>query len=260
MTVHSRACEPDGRTEREREFHDGLAESGFRGRRLLNRLSTGLYDKDILWAPLWRSIGDLQGKRVLDYGCGVGAFSEALWRRGAWVYGIDISEGLVAQAGASFAPDARPAPVFQVMDAQATSFPDGFFDHVFGNGILHHLDLDAALSEIARVLRPGGSAYFQEPLAGHPWVRLVRRLTPHARSADERPLTWGDIDRMRRYFRSVEHTEIYLVSPMAAALSLLGSGIARWTTRRLKAIDDGLFRLFPRSRQLAWLTMLALWK
>ena len=88
----------------------------------------------------------------------------------------------------------------------------------------------------------------------------MRRLTPRARSADERPLTWGDIHRIRRHFRSVEHTEIYLVSPMAAPLSLLGSGTARWTTRRLKAIDDGLFRLFPRSRRFAWLTMLALWK
>jgi len=260
LTVHSRAFEPDGRTERERAFHDGLAESGFRGRRLLNTLSAGLYDKDILWEPVWRSIGDLHGKRVLDYGCGVGDFSRALWKRGARVHGIDICEGLVTQAGTSFPKDARPAPVFQVMDAHATSFPDGFFDHVFGNGILHHLDLDAALSEIARVLRPGGSAFFQEPLAGHPWVRLVRRLTPRARSADERPLTWGDIDRIRRHFRSVEHTEIHLVSPMAAPLSLLGSGIARWTTRRLKAIDDGLFRLFPRSRRFAWLTMLALWK
>jgi SAM-dependent methyltransferase len=260
VTVHSRAVESDGRAERERAFHDELAESGFRGRRLLNRLSVGLYDKDILWGPVWNSLGDLHGKRVLDYGCGVGEFSDTLWKRGALVHGIDLSEGLVTQAGARFRQDARPAPVFQVMDAHATTFADGFFDHVFGNGILHHLDLDVALSEIARVLRPGGSAFFQEPLAGHPCVRLVRRLTPRARSADERPLTWGDIDRIQSHFRAVEHTEIHLVSPMAAPLGLFGSGTARWTTRRLKAIDDGLFRLFPRSRRLAWLTMLTLWK
>ena len=251
---------PDGRAERERAFHEGLAESGFRGRRFLNWLSAGLYDKDILWEPVWRTIGDLRGKRVLDYGCGIGEFSEVLWQRGARVHGIDISEGLVTQAQASFPSAGRPAPVFQVMDAQATSFPDGFFDHVFGNGILHHLDLEPALSEIARVLRPGGSAFFQEPLAGHPWVGVVRRLTPRARSADERPLTWGDFDRIRRHFRAVEHRETHLISPVAAPLSLLGSGTARWATRGLKVIDDGIFRLFPRSRRLAWLTMLALWK
>ena len=42
--------------------------------------------------------------------------------------------------------------------------PDQFFHRVVGNGILHHLDLAAAMTEIHRISKPSAKAIFQEPL------------------------------------------------------------------------------------------------
>lgn len=69
--------------ERERKFHDKLAEEGFARRRLVHRLTASFYDKDLLWKPIWIFLGDLKGKVVPDYGCGAGGFSFELAKRGA---------------------------------------------------------------------------------------------------------------------------------------------------------------------------------
>ena len=101
----------------------------------------------------WR--GD---ERVLDVGCGPGdllcemARQHSEWRRLA---GFDLSAGMAAQA-------ARQAGGLQVYfcvgDAQAMPFPDRSFDVVMTRHMLYHVpDIDRAVSEAARVLRPGGS-------------------------------------------------------------------------------------------------------
>lgn len=77
---------------------------------------------------------------------------------------------------------------FKVMDAHKLEFPDKYFDIVFGTGILHHLNFETAIREIARVLKKGGKIVFSEPLARNPVAKLVRKLTPDARTPDERPL------------------------------------------------------------------------
>jgi SAM-dependent methyltransferase len=77
---------------------------------------------------------------------------------------------------------------FCKMDAHDLEFADGSLDIVFGVAILHHLEFARAMREIHRVLREGGKIVFVEPLRHNPVARLVRWLTPHARTPDEVPL------------------------------------------------------------------------
>lgn len=77
---------------------------------------------------------------------------------------------------------------FRLMDAHFLKFPDATFDIVFGGAILHHLNIETAMKEIFRVLKPGGAIIFCEPLIHNPVGKIVRLLTPHARTSDERPL------------------------------------------------------------------------
>src|SRR3546814_16824046 len=81
------------------------------------------------------------------------------------------------------------------MNAEAMTFPDDSFDLVFGSGIIHHLDIDRAFGEIARVLRPGGRAVFIEPLGLNPAIELYLRFTPSARTPDEPPPPRTDFTR-----------------------------------------------------------------
>lgn len=105
---------------------------------------------------------DLSGvQRALDAGCGTGAFLLPLARRlsphGATVIGIDLSEGTLGQARASVQAECLPVDCV-IGDVEALPFDDCTFDLVLANYMLYHVpDLDQAIAELRRVVRPGGT-------------------------------------------------------------------------------------------------------
>jgi SAM-dependent methyltransferase len=88
--------------------------------------------------------------RVLDDGCGTGILLESIPAGTCTVVGIDISRAMLKHAG--------PKGGRLVLgDSQRLPFADGCFDLVIGRSLLHHLpDPALGISEMARVLRPGG--------------------------------------------------------------------------------------------------------
>ncbi len=111
------------------------------------------------------------GDRVLDMGCGAGRHAFEALRRGADVVALDTDEGELRQVAALFAAmsEAGEAPAHAsaaviAADATAMPFPDGCFDRVIAAEVLEHIPADqAAMNEIARVLRPGGLAAVTVP-------------------------------------------------------------------------------------------------
>jgi ubiquinone/menaquinone biosynthesis C-methylase UbiE len=98
--------------------------------------------------------GDVTGRRILDAGCGSGPLSEALRDRGAVVSGFDKSAGMLEVARKRLGDDAD----LRVADlGSPLPYPDGAFDDVIASLVLHYLeDWGPALSELRRVLKPGG--------------------------------------------------------------------------------------------------------
>ncbi|WP_020420574.1 class I SAM-dependent methyltransferase [Amycolatopsis sp. ATCC 39116] len=98
--------------------------------------------------------GDVTGRRILDAGCGAGPLTAALRDRGAEVTGIDASAGMLALARRRLGDDV-PLRLADLNDP--LPFADGAFDDVVASLVLHYLeDWKPALSELRRVLRPGG--------------------------------------------------------------------------------------------------------
>ena len=94
------------------------------------------------------------GRRTLDVGCGEGRLTRHLSSLGHRIVGIDASPTLIEAARAS-APDMA----LFVANAEALAFDDASFDRVVSFMCLHDVDdLGGAVSEIARVLEPGGVA------------------------------------------------------------------------------------------------------
>ncbi len=105
------------------------------------------------------------GRRVLDLGCGLGGYTEALREHGARVVAADLSLPVLARL-----PRAWPRVC---ADALALPFADGAFDLVFCASLIEHVpDGAALLREAWRVVRPGGYGYvsfppFYSPRGGH---------------------------------------------------------------------------------------------
>jgi SAM-dependent methyltransferase len=251
------------REAREREFYNEFAAARPAARSLLDRFSDAFYEKGRrgrLWTPFWKTT-DVKGATVLDYGCGTGEFSLVLAGRGARVFGIDISSELLAQARSTAARVCNgDSPKFVTGDAHHTPFHDGMFDFVVGNGALHHLDLDKAFQEVARVLKPGGLAVFMEPMYSHPLLWMLRRLTPSSHTPDERPLTLADIERARQWFPSCRHHEHFLFAVGAAPAHLLGKKFALSVIKIADMFDGLLMRFIPGLRGFAWITMVEMGK
>jgi SAM-dependent methyltransferase len=180
----------------------------------------------------------IKAKDLLDYGCSNGWMVERYVEFGAGsITGIDISETGIQQAIKNYGHLAS----FHVGDAHNMPFPDKSFDVVAGRSILHHLDFDRALHEITRVLRPGGRAIFVEPLGDNPAGKLIRCLTPKARTPDEAPLSRGQIRFADKLLGNQEHRFFNLVSvPVAMATSLTRMKPDNLLTRAADAIDLGL--------------------
>lgn len=111
--------------------------------------------------------GSLAGKRVLEIGCGRGVGVEILLSLGAeHVTGFDLDPRMIALAGQRLTKYGDRASVF-VGDAETIDAPNDSFDAVVDYGVIHHIPhWQQALKEITRVLKPGGTFYFEDLLKG----------------------------------------------------------------------------------------------
>lgn len=238
------------RYAREQAFHDDRFEDETRSR------ARKYYEVDA-GASRYRAHLDQvhTGAHVLEYGCGSGSSAFDLAARGVLVTGIDLSPVGVQRARAD-ATARGVAAEFRVMNAEALELPDASFDVVCGSGILHHLDLDRALAEVGRVLKPYGRAVFFEPLGTNPLINLYRRLTPSMRTPDEHPLVAADLAEMRRRFEHVEVEPFNLLAIAGAPVRRLPGGGP--IVRALQRLDRWLFQILPVTRRLAWVAVIEL--
>jgi len=102
--------------------------------------------------------------RVLDLGCGDGQIARALASSGVSVVGVDPTTNQI-----DVAAERAGGPVFAQAGAAVLPFSDGAFDGVIACLVFEHIDdVDAAIGEVARVLRPGGRFTF---LLNHPLLQ-----------------------------------------------------------------------------------------
>ncbi len=200
----------------------------------------------------FESLSPVSGKSLLDLGCGAGETSVYFALQGAEVTAIDLSPEMVA-VGRRLAARHGVGIEFATGTAEKLPFPDRSFDLVFGNGVLHHVELIAALAEVRRVLKPGGRCAFIEPLRHNPVIGLYRRLASDNRTPTERPLGFEDFGRIREVFPRLEHREfwlftLYLFIHFFVVERAHPSKVRYWK----KAIEDAhrYRRLFPFLRRL----------
>jgi trans-aconitate methyltransferase len=143
-------------------------------------------------APVFASwLAPAPGGRWVDIGCGTGILTSAILAacRPSEVLGID-SSALFLQAAAARVPDPRVS--FRQGDAQALAEPDDGFDIAVSGLVLNFLpDKAAAIREMARIVRPGGTvALYVWDYAGH--MQVMRRFFDAATALDPKAAEYDD--------------------------------------------------------------------
>ena len=147
-------------------------------------------------------LGPLAGKRVLDVGCGKGRFARVFLEQepAAELWGLDISEAMLR-----FVPERIHTRAGSMTELP---FADGFFDGAYATESLEHaVEIEKAVGEICRVVKPGGriaiidkNAAQWGKLATPEWEKwftrreLERLLRRHCRAVSSRPISyWEDV-------------------------------------------------------------------
>ncbi|HET6280256.1 MAG TPA: class I SAM-dependent methyltransferase [Polyangia bacterium] len=268
----AQASEEAARIRRESEYHDRDADNFDPASALVDESFTAV--TAIANQHFLRQYGDVRGKRVLDYGCGAAEGGIYLAKLGARVVGMDVSRGQLDNAEKLAAFHGVKIETRLVTDTRIPA-DDREFDFIYGNGVLHHVPLDSAVPELARVLAPTGKGCFMEPLPYNPLIEVYRKLATQVRTEDERPLSWDQIASLGRNFDVVEHREVWF-STLAVFLKfflidrvhpnderywkkiITDAESVRWLFSPLQALDDRLLKLVPPLRKLCWLTLITL--
>jgi 2-polyprenyl-3-methyl-5-hydroxy-6-metoxy-1,4-benzoquinol methylase len=192
---------------------------------------------------------NLAGCVCLDMGCSVGIITAALARDAAFTIGMDIDGAALRTAlGAPERADG-----YLLADVGATPFPDASFDVIVCSQVYEHTpDLGRLVSEIHRLLRPGGACFFSGPnrwsvveehyhlpfLSWLPrrWADRYLRAAGRGAHYHERPLSAGELRRALRGFAIHDYTPALVAHPERYALEEeVGSAarLARHIPRRL---------------------------
>jgi ubiquinone/menaquinone biosynthesis C-methylase UbiE len=186
---------------------------------------------------------------VLDVGCGTGVDLVRFARAGADAVGVDIAEAAIALARKNAAHQQLTMHL-AVADGEVLPFQDNSFDYVFAHGVVQYTDDDRALVEqCRRVLRPGGTAFFQV-YNRVSWLNALSKLMKVDLEHVDAPVlgkySHAEFARLLTGFSRVE-----LLTERFPVRSRLHGG---WKGALFNGVFVGTFNALPRSmtRRFGW--------
>jgi len=185
------------------------------------------------WMPAALGYATTRGLDVLDVGCGQGLDLVQYAMAGARAVGVDLTPRHVELARLHLAALGLDGEVAGG-DAESLPFPDASFDRASSNGVLHHTpDIEAALREIRRVLRPGGRAtiivYNKSSL--HYWVNQFLLHGLIERQLREEGSMAGVLSRGVEYSTTDARPLVRVYSPRQVRRLMRGAGFANVSTK-----------------------------
>jgi len=226
--------------------------------------------------PEYRFVRDffgpsVEGKRILEVGCGPGVVSVALAASGASVTAVDVSASglrVTRERAERYGVGDRVQTVQAA--AEALDLPDGSFDLFFAKAVVHHLLIDDVMRQVHRLLTPSGRGAIMEPQS-NPILDFAREHVPYPGKVAEGEhgtdvfFTPAIIRQILGHFDYGDARPFRLLSMVQQFIGTRGDGYEprrrqeeriRRVRRVTDAIDAGLMRLVPPIGRLAQFAVL----
>jgi SAM-dependent methyltransferase len=252
---------------REREFHDQWALSVDPAKVDVQGAWTKLATPETYW--IFSKLGDLDGKKLLDLGCGLGEGSVFFAMNGAEVTACDISPEMCKTTEAVAQINGVAVTTIVASATDLSIIPNDSFDIVYGANMLHHVDIQACITEVHRVLKKSGLALFWDPVQYNPVINVYRRMATEVRTDDEHPLRISDIRLVRDLFGKVETRFFWLSATVIFLRFFIIDKISpsegrywkliidrrdkhKWLLRITHSIDRIILRIIPPLKWWCW--------
>jgi SAM-dependent methyltransferase len=199
-------------------------------------------------------LGDVAGRTVIDLGSGDGINTVILASLGARVLSVDSSKDslkLTGQRAAANRVDSRVTLLHS--DAMAIPIEASTADAILCTALLHQVDPIQTARQIRRVLKPGGIAVFDEPIAGPVPFGAIKRLFPRPEdSADQPGFSSLNIQSVDAVCRAVglrgRRREFWLTTRF---ISRMGAHTSSYAAKAAQRFDAVVLHRFPFTRRLA---------
>ncbi|MBN2459010.1 class I SAM-dependent methyltransferase [Candidatus Woesearchaeota archaeon] len=226
-------------------------------------------------------IGKINGKFILELGCGPGLDTVFLAQQGGRVTAVDISGGMIRLTRNMLEKHNLMGVKTVICPIEKLNFssimPESF-DLVFGRDVMHHLDSEKTILVVFKALKKNGKAVFVEPLRHNPIVEWVRHNFRQGRTPYENALSLKEIEKMGKGFKRVEHEEFNFFTLLVYLLFVVveksrGNKLRvcwwydiskGWKYRRLylalQKLDKLFLGLFPFMKKYCLTTVVVLYK
>lgn len=266
-TTRAAEAATDARLLREEGFHDAWAGADNSGADSIVAACEASTSPEMRF--IRATLGDLQGKTLLDIGCGLGEASVYFALKGADVTSLDISQGMLDATQKLAHSNNVHVRTHKAAAERLELLPEQYFDIIYAGNLLHHVDIQQTLRLVSPHLAPEGVFVSWDPVAYNPIINLYRMIATDVRTADEHPLRASDIRLIESEFQDVK-TRFFWFSTLLIFIWMVvaqrrnpnrerfwKSVVAesnRWDRwyLPLSRLDGFLLRNFPPLRWLCW--------
>ena len=251
----------------EQDFHDDWAESEDIMSINIMRRNTALTAPEMRFIK--DKLGNINGKTLLDVGCGLGEASVFFALLGADVTASDLSPGMLKVAN-DLAAKNNVSIKNHLASADDLHLDESMkYDIIYAGNLLHHVEIDETLGRFKNHLSEDGVLVTWDPLAYNPIINVYRMIATDVRTPDEHPLKMRDIKLFKKHFARVETNYFWLTT---LAIFILMAVFQRrnpnserywksvvdesdkweWLYKPLALLDKILYKLLPFLKPLSW--------
>lgn len=251
----------------EQKFHDEWASSEEID--LIDPIATceACTSPELRW--IFKNLGNLENKKVLDIGCGLGEVSVYFALKKAKVYSTDLSINMLNSTIELAKKFNVSLETFQSSAEEINVNDDTKFDIIYCGNLLHHVNIGETIVKIKKLLKEDGVFVSWDPYYYNPIINIYRKIAYKVRTKDEMPLKNTDINLIKSSFKKTE-LKFFWITTLSIFIYMFliqrknPNKVRYWkdiikehkTWEKiyypLEKIDNFLIKLFPFLKYFSW--------